>query len=80
MSHFSYQDGVLCAESKRRSLEILDQVADVRQRRQDHQFDAGHRHLGDLPDQGGRERAAAMQFPVTGNDPAAHAVTLSVRA
>jgi len=65
---------VLGAELQGRTLEVLDQVAQVGHRRQDHQLDAGDRGLRrDLGDQRGREVPRAIQFPVARDDPATHA-------
>src|SRR3546814_5380388 len=57
-------------------LEILDQVAQVWQRRQHHDLDAGHRQArGHAAEQLRGEGTAAVQLPVTGNDPATHRAT-----
>jgi hypothetical protein len=57
------------------TLEILDQVAQVGHRRQDHHFDARQRQAGgQFGDQARGESAGAMEFPVSGYDLAAHRV------
>src|SRR3546814_4680765 len=57
-------------------LEILDQVAQVWQRRQHHDLDAGHRQArGHAAEQLRGEGTAAVQLPVSGNDPATHRAT-----
>src|SRR5690606_39978401 len=64
---------VLGAELDAAALEILDQLAQVRQRRQHHDLDAGHRQArGHAAEQLRGEGTAAVQLPVTGYDPAAH--------
>src|SRR5690606_20658952 len=72
---------VLRTETDAAALEILDQVAQVRQRRQHHDVDAGHRQArGHAFEQLRGEGTAAMQLPVTGNDPATHRATPVERA
>ncbi len=67
---------VLRAEGQRGALEVLDQVPQVGQRRQDHQLDPLQRQAGGhLSHQFGGELTAAMQLPVTGDDRAAHSGT-----
>ncbi|KAG1385834.1 hypothetical protein G6F59_017175 [Rhizopus arrhizus] len=64
---------VLCAEGQAGFAEILDQLAQVRQRRQDHHVHPLQRQPGgDLPQQFIGELTAAMQLPVSGDDLAAH--------
>ena len=52
---------------------VLGKFAQVRQRRQDDQVDTGRDGTrGDLVQQGMREGAIAMEFPVTRHDPTTH--------
>ena len=64
---------VLRTEGDVMVLEVLDEVAQVRQRRQDHHLDAGDgQACGDAVHQLGGEGTAAVQLPVSGYDPATH--------
>ncbi len=64
---------VLRAEGDGPALEVLDQIAQVRQRRQHHHFDTRHgQGFCQFSDQSRGEIAAAVQLPVSGDDPAAH--------
>ena len=64
---------VLRAKGQAGLAEVLDQLTQVRQRRQDHHVHAVQRQpSGDQPQQFIGELTAAMQLPVSGDDLAAH--------
>ena len=70
---------ILRTEGQRGVLEILDQVTQIWQRRQDHHAHARQRQAGShLPHQIGGELTAAMQLPVTGNNFLSHFCSINV--